>query len=174
MADIRYVSYGDTKNRITMGSNDIIDTIDIGTRMMISNRIVYRITNMNDFEQNGRATGDKGAITVLVLQTALIKEDDKENNIAYNKLSVEEIETNEIEGKDSICLGEKNTYSIDYSGEVKYLIDNENATITCVGNKCYIKVENNMDLIGESILLIARDKNTSQTIDMKTIMIRGN
>lgn len=176
MADIRYVSYGDTKNRITFGSNPIIDTIDIGTRMMISNRIVYRVTNINDFEQNGRATGDKGAITVLVLQTAIIKEDDLENNIAYNKLSIEEPDINEIEGKDSINLGEKNTYSIDYNNEVKYSIDNniDEITLTQAGSKCYIKVSNDISLIGESILLTVKDKDTDQTIDMKTIIIRGN
>ena len=176
LQDIRYVSYGDAKNRVVFGSNIITNTIDVGTRMMISNRVVYRITNINDFEQNGKATGDKGAVTVLILQTAIIKEDDLENNIAYNKLSIEEPDINEIEGKDSINLGEKNTYSIDYNNEVEYSIDTniDEITLTQTGNKCYIKVSNDMNLIGESILLIVKDKDTDQTIDMKTIIIRGN
>lgn len=176
LQDIRYVSYGDAKNRVVFGSNIITNTIDVGTRMMISNRVVYRITNINDFEQNGKATGDKGAVTVLILQTAIIKEDDLKNNIAYNKLSIEETDINEIEGKDSINLGEKNTYSIDYNNEVKYSIDTNinEITLTQAGSKCYIKVSNDISLIGESILLIVKDKNTDQTIDMKTIIIRGN
>ena len=166
----------EAKNRVVFGSNQITNTINIGTRMMISNRVVYRITNINDFEQNGKATGDKGAVTVLILETAIIKEDDLENNIAYNKLSIEEPDINEIEGKDSINLGEKNTYSIDYNNEVKYSIDTniDEITLTQTGNKCYIKVSNDMNLIGESILLIVKDKDTDQTIDMKTIIIRGN
>lgn len=175
MADVRYMSYGDTKNRITYGRSDVIDTIEIGTRIMISNRIVYRVTNLNDFEQNGRYTGDRGASTVLVLQTAIIKEDDLENNIAYNSISNAEIEAKEIEGKNSINIGDRNTYSIEYQGNIEYILDGDsNVTLSQTGNKCYVKVPNNIDLIGETVLLIARDKDTEDTINMKTIMIRGN
>lgn len=175
MADVRYISYGDTKNRITYGRSDVIDTIEIGTRMMISNRIVYRVTNLNDFEQNGKSTGDRGASTALVLQTAIIKEDDLENNIAYNSVSNAEIEAREIEGKNSINIGDRNTYSIEYEGDIEYILDGDSSVVLSqTGNKCYIKAPNNIDLIGESVLLIARDRATEDTINMKTIVIRGN
>lgn len=175
MADMIYTSTGDAKNRVSFGSNPITRTIDVGTRMMISHKTVYRVTNLTDFEYNSRIN-EIGLITALILQTAMIYEDDKENNIAYNNISNKN-HAGKIIGEDEIYLCEKNEYSIeDYEGQIEYRLDFDyvNTKIISQGNnKCMVYHNDSMNEVGSSILLIAKDKETQETIDMKSILVRG-
>lgn len=175
MADMIYTSTGDAKNRVSFGSNPITRTIDVGTRMMISHKTVYRVTNLTDFEYNSKIN-EIGLITALILQTAMIHEDDKENNIAYNNISKKD-HIGKIIGEDEIYLCEKNEYSIeDYNGQIEYRLDFDyvNTKIISQGNnKCMVYHNDSMNEVGSSILLIAKDKETQETVDMKSILVRG-
>lgn len=174
LADMVYTSTGDAKNRVSFGSNPITRNIDIGTRMMISHKTVYRVTNLTDFEYNSR-TGENGLITALLLQTNMITEDDKENNIAYNIISKNE-NISKIKGEDEIYLYDENKYEVEYEGEIEFKLDFDyvNTVIVSQGNnKCTVRHNDSMDDLGSTVLLIARDRNTQETIDIKNILVRG-
>lgn len=174
MSDKVYTSMGDAKNRVSFGSNPITRTIDVGTRMMISNKTVYRVTNLTDFEYNSRI-GENGLITTLLLQTNIIKEDDEENNIAYNVISKAE-NISVIKGEDSIYLYGENKYEVEYDGEVEFVLDLDYVNTTIISqenNKCTLRHNDSMDDLGSHVLLIAKDKNTQETIDIKNILVRG-
>lgn len=174
MSDMVYTSMGDAKNRISFGSNPITRSIDIGTRMMISHKTVYRVTNLTDFEYNSNI-GENGLITALLLQTNIIKEDDKENNIAYNIVSKNE-NVSKIKGENEIYLCGENKYEVEYEGEIEFRLDFNyvNTVIISQGNnKCIVRHNDSMDDLGSTVLLIAKDKNTQETIDIKNILVRG-
>lgn len=173
LADMVYTSMGDAKNRVYFGTNPITRTIDVGTRMMISNKTVYRVTNLTDFEYNSN-TGDNGLISAIILQTSILKEDDVENNIAYNDISKND--ASKIKGEDVIYLYDENKYEIEYEGEVEFRLDFDyvNTVIISQGNnKCIVRHNDSMEDLGSTVLLIAKDKNTQETIDIKNILVRG-
>lgn len=173
LADMVYTSMGDAKNRVYFGTNPITRTIDVGTRMMISNKTVYRVTNLTDFEYNSN-TGDNGLISAIILQTNILKEDDVKKNIAYNDISKND--ASKIKGEDVIYLYDENKYEVEYEGEVEFRLDFDyvNTVIVSQGNnKCIVKHNDSMDDLGSTVLLIARDKNTQETIDIKNILVRG-
>lgn len=176
--DNRYISYGDAKRFLFYGSNPITRTLGVGSRVMITRNTVFRITHINDFEYNGRFTGADGLIKSLVLQTLLISEDDTDNKIAFNieEKSNEIKDKNKIQGDKYIYLGEKNKYSIEYDGEIEFSFDyfyNDIAIIKQENNSCVIEQANSFNLVGENVMLIAKDKKTNETIDMLVITIRG-
>lgn len=178
LADIRHTSYGDSKNRIHFGSNPITRTIDVGTRIMLTGKTTYRVTNLTDFEYNGKSIGSPGLCSALVLQTTMLGEDDVENNIAYNPISKVEDETvvNKILGKTEIYLGEQNKYSINYDKEVEFSLDFAYANVEIVNqgnNECVLRHNMEMNDIGITVMLIAKDKETKETLDTKNILIRG-
>lgn len=173
MSDRVYTSTGDAKNRVYFGTNLITRTIDVGTRMMITNKTVYRVTNLTDFEYNSN-TGDNGLISAIILQTNMLKEDDVENNIAYNEVSKNDV--SKIKGEDEIYLYDENEYEVEYEGEVEFILDFDyvNTVIISQGNnKCIVRHNDSMSDVGSNVSLIARDKNTQETIDTKIILVRG-
>ena len=173
MADMVYTSMGDSKNRVYFGTNPITRTIDVGTRMMISNKTVYRVTNLTDFEYNSN-TGDNGLISAIILQTNILKEDDVENNIAYNDISKNDV--SKIKGENEIYLYDENEYEVEYEGEVEFMLDFDyvNTVIISQGNnKCIVRHNDLMNDVGSNVSLIAIDKNTQDTIDTKIILVRG-
>lgn len=142
---------------------------------MLTNKTTFRVTHINDFEYNGRHTGAYGIIKALVLQTTLLEEDDLDNNTAWNEKSYIDIQDEgEVFGDERIQLGEKSIYSIDTEiSNVEWKLDNpyEFITLTQNGKTCEIQVSGNFRYYGETILLIAIDKDTQKTIDTKTIKI---
>lgn len=175
LADTKYTSMGDAKNRVSFGSNPITRTINVGTRIMITNKLLYRVTNLTDFEYNGE-TGANGIISPLLLQTLGVSQDDFENNIAYNPESNLKNATSKIKGSEDIYLCSENKYTIDYDGEVEFVLDFDYVNILIASqsdNQCVVRHDSNMDDLGNTVLLIARDKNTKETIDMINILVRG-
>lgn len=174
--DGKYISFADAKRQMWYGSNPISRIINIGDRVMLTNKTTFRVTHINDFEYNGRYTGAYGLIKALVLQTTLVNEDDLENNAAWNKKASLDIQDKDkIFGEEIIQLGEKNTYSIDTNVDVEFKLDNpyEFATLTQNGNTCEIQVSSNFRYYGESIMILAINKDTQETINTKIIKIGG-
>ena len=173
----RYVDVGDAKRHIFIGSNPITRTLDTGTRVMLTRKTVFRITHINDFEFNGRFSGADGLIKALTQQTVRILEDDCENKIAFNTVSEKKPEKNDdVMGLDYIYLGEENEYSINSDEEVEFILDTSypNTDIIKQGNnKCTIRQSSGIESIGDNIMLIARNKETKETIDMFIVTVRG-
>lgn len=179
LQDIRYTSTGDSKASISYGSNEITKTIDVGTRVMFTNKTTFRLTNINDYEYNGAYTGSDGLIKSLVLQTALLNNDDIENNIAWNPDSIpnELPQDNKINGEKFIYMGAKNKYSIVYTNnQIEWLLDNNYVFCNIISqndNECVLESKPLANYVGASVNLIARDRITKNVIDMKTVMVRG-
>lgn len=177
--DIRYTSAGDSKRMITFGTNPISNNIDIGTRVMFTNKTTFRVTNLNDYEFNGSYTGSNGLLKALCLQTALIGEDDLENNTAWNPESTPEDipEDNKIKGDKFIYMGAKNKYNIVYANnQIEWLLDNQYVFCNVISqsdNSCALESKPLANYVGANVILIARDKISKKVIDMKTIMVRG-
>ena len=174
LADNVYTSVEDGKISIFYGENPITKSIKLNTRIMISNRLVLRVTNINDYEfkSNHNATS---AIKTLLLQTAATEKDDFENNIAWN----EESENKSIDdsvlkivGDKKVMLGSKKTYKssreVDYrhweiecDPQLRKVIDFK----TIAGDKyCEIKFPSNVQYVGETIRLKMFVSNVLQDI----------
>ena len=81
LADNKYTSQEDGKVSIYYGENPITKGININTRIMIGNRLVFRVTNINAYEFSSNHNG-QCALKSMLLQTTLIDKDDLNNNIA--------------------------------------------------------------------------------------------
>ncbi len=179
MADNKYTSVADTKRQLYYANNYITKTIDIDTRIMLTNKTVFRVTSINDFEYNGRETGADGLIKAICLQDALISKDDTINNIAYNELSENDnviIPFDKIIGDEFINLGEENEYIIDYRRDVEWLLDKQYRFCNIINQNektCTLQSDTLAKYSGLEILLLAKDKETNETIDTKKITIRG-
>ncbi|MCI9976456.1 hypothetical protein JY742_10015 [Clostridioides difficile] len=179
MADNKYTSVADTKRQLYYANNYITKTIDIDTRIMLTNKTVFRVTSINDFEYNGRETGADGLIKAICLQDALISKDDTINNIAWNDLSENDnaiIPFDKIIGDEFINLGEENEYTIDYMRDVEWLLDKQYRFCNIINQNektCTLQSDTLAKYSGLEILLLAKDKETNETIDTKKITIRG-
>ena len=164
LADNKYTSQEDGKVSIMYGENPITKSIHIDTRIMIGNRLTFRITNINDYEFRSNHEG-QCAIKSMLLQTTLIDKDDLENNIAWNEESkIEEIDTNtlNIVGDKKAMLGSKKIYKcskeVDYkhweiecSSELRQSIKFETPG---GGDKhCEIKFPSSVKFVGETVKL---------------------
>ena len=97
--------------------------------------------------------------------------------MAYNKFRDPDSNgDSRINGDTFIFLGETNEYSIDYSSDVEFMLDATYTDIVLVdngNNTCEVTKQIDFDDIGNSFMLIAKDKNTGNTIDMINIVVRG-
>ena len=175
--EMKYMSELNGKRNIFVGGNPITRSIPIGSRIMVTQDMVYRIAHINDFEYPRRKDMTPGLIKWLVSQTVLLNEDDVENDVAYNKFRDPDSNGNSrINGDTFIFLGETNEYSIDYSGDVEFMLDATYTDIVLVdngNNTCEVTKQIDFDDIGNSFMLIAKDKSTGDTIDMINIVVRG-
>ena len=162
--DGKYISYADAKRHLWFGSNPVSRLIEIGDRVMLTNKTVFRVTHVNNFEYNGRYTGAYGLIKALVLQTTLLNEDDLKENAAWNEKSYTDVQDpDEIFGQSIINLGETATYSIQTDVEnVELKLDNpyEFVTFKSEGKKCEITATSNFRFYGNSIMILAINKDT--------------
>ena len=164
LADNKYTSQEDGKVSIYYGENPITKEVHINTRIMIGNRLVFRITNINDYEFRSNHNG-QCAIKSMLLQTTIVDKDDIENNIAWNEDSeIQEIDntTPKIVGDKKAMLGSKKVYKcskdvegksweIECSPELREVIVFET---TDDGNKhCEIKFPTSVKFVGESVIL---------------------
>lgn len=162
LADNKYTSQEDGKVSVYYGENPITKGIKINTRIMVANRLVFRITNINDYEFRANHNG-QCAIKSMLLQTTVIDKDDLENNIAWNNDNeLQEVEEDilKIIGSNKAMLGSKKVYKCSKD------IDNKTWEIECneeLKNTLTLKIdeEGNLEVryptssrfVGESILL---------------------
>ena len=164
LADNKYTSQEDGKVSIYYGENPITKGIHINTRIMIGNRLTFRMTNINDYEFRSNHNG-QCAIKSMLLQTTIVDKDDIENNIAWNDDSeIQEIDNTipKIVGDKKAMLGSKKVYKcskdvegksweIECSPELREVIVFET---TDDGNKhCEIKFPTSVKFVGESVIL---------------------
>lgn len=170
---------------ITYGSNPITRTIELNNRIMLTGKTVFRITHINDFEYNGAYTGAIGIIKALVLQTALIKEDDIENNIAWNASSEAEeqpdLDSPKIVGDNVVMIGNKRKYDCSNDAESRsWELECSNKELKKYiefepfgfGNKWVtIKFPSMVQFVGETVDLKLYVSN--KLVDTMTIEIKG-
>ena len=164
LADNKYTSQEDGKISIYYGENPITKSIHINTRVMISNKVVFRVTNINDYEFRSNPNG-QCAIKSLLLQTTLLDKDDLENNIAWNEESKgneSNTSTINIVGDKKVMLGSKKTYTcskdVDYkhweiecNSRLKQFVDFKTPG---GGDKhCEIKFPSSVEFTGEIVKL---------------------
>lgn len=164
LADNKYTSQEDGKVSIYYGENPITKGIHINTRIMIGNRLTFRMTNINDYEFRSNHNG-QCAIKSMLLQTTIVDKDDMENNIAWNEDSeIQEIDNTipKIVGDKKAMLGSKKIYKcskdvegksweIECSPELRNTIVFE--TPDDVNGYCEIKFPTSVKFVGESVIL---------------------
>ncbi|MGL5348272.1 MAG: hypothetical protein ACRDA3_13055 [Peptostreptococcaceae bacterium] len=159
MADTKHTSIPDSKREIKFGINYVTKNVQLDTRFMLTNRTVFRITHLNDFEHNDGETGSQGIATAIGLQTTLVTEDDVINNIAYNPHIVEssnEDHVGVINGAEEIAIGTRNKYSSKRNGYLEWQLDKEYSFVTVKKNddsSCNVKVVNNARYVGKEFTL---------------------
>ena len=163
LADNKYTSQEDGKVSIYYGENPITKGISVNTRIMIGNRLVFRVTNINDYEFRSNHNG-QCAIKSMLLQTTLVDKDDLNSNIAWNEESeIKEIDTDipKIVGDKKAMLGSKKIYKcskeidnkhweIECSPELNQVIDFK---VFDENDYCEIKFPTSVRFVGESIKL---------------------
>lgn len=166
-----YTSRQDAKRDVWYGSNEITNSIDIKTRLMLTRKTVFEVTHVNDFEY-------PGLIKVLVNQVESFDTDDKDNNVAWNPDDKDNSfeTTHKIQGNKFIYQGGKNTYKIDGLSTIEWLLKESSEYVTLINNSdgtCTIQASSLSQSIGTKVILIARDKSSSVVVDSLTITIRG-
>ena len=165
LADNKYTSQEDGKVSVYYGENPITKGIHIDTRIMIGNRLIFRITNINDYEFRANHNS-QCAIKSILLQTTLLDKDDLENNIAWNEESKEiesDKDTISIVGDKKVMLGSKKIYTCSKDVNYKHWeIECDNSKLKQFidfktpggGDKhCEIKFPSNVEFIGEIVKL---------------------
>lgn len=176
LADGVNITTEDAKRQIWYGNNPVTRLLKVGTRVMLTHNTVFRITHINDFEFVGEETGSDGIIKALVLQTGVLKEDDLENNIAYNdyeeNTNVDNSQDNEIIGSDTIYIGSCKEYRINKKRILFELEESPYAKVEQIDSStCRIKVTSLSKYIGKYITLVAKDVNDNNIITKKKILI---
>lgn len=166
-----YTTRQDTKRDVWYGSNEITNSIDIKTRLMLTRKTVFEVTHVNDFEY-------PGLIKVLVNQVESFDTDDNDNNVAWNPDDKDNSfeTTHKIQGNKFIYQGGKNTYKIDGLSTIEWLLKESSEYVTLINNSdgtCTIQASSLSQSIGTKVILIARDKSSSVVVDSLTITIRG-
>lgn len=166
-----YTTRQDAKRDVWYGSNEITNSIDIKTRLMLTRKTVFEVTHVNDFEY-------PGLIKVLVNQVESFDTDDKDNNVAWNPDDKDNSfeTTHKIQGNKFIYQGGKNTYKIDGLSTIEWLLKESSEYVTLINNSdgtCTIQASSLSQSIGTKVILIARDKSSSVVVDSLTITIRG-
>lgn len=166
-----YTTRQDAKRDVWYGSNEITNSIDIKTRLMLTRQTVFEVTHVNDFEY-------PGLIKVLVNQVEGFDTDDEDNNVAWNPNDKDNSfeTTHKIQGDKFIHQGGKNTYKIEESNVIEWLLKESSEYMTLTNNSdgtCTVQASSLSQSIGTKVTLIARDKSSSVVVDSLTITIRG-
>lgn len=158
LQDIVYTSVPDGKRSITYSTNEITKNIGLGHRFLINYQKAYRITHLQNFEYQDHYGIGNGVSTCIAVYTSLREDDNKEENLAYNK----DTGTN-IVSEDKLVVGSSITYEVDIDEckwQVEYVSDKDSyVNISTVDSKCKVSLDMNFDLIGEKFKLKALSLN---------------
>lgn len=153
MADKVQMSNADGKRKVVIPDNEHTKNINIGYRLMITNDTVFEITHMDNFTR-------PGIKDCIISQVFTISRDDKENNLAYNKVN-EKKDNSAILGSDVIYIGGKEVYTVNYdkvkeNDVVRWsVISNDNCVVLDTSyNGCRIICKDDISYIGEVVRVI--------------------
>lgn len=169
LADGKYLSRADAKRNIKFGSSPVTRNIDLGHRIMLTNKTVFRFTHIDNFSY-------EGLIACIAIQTALVPQDDTESNIAYNPSIIEDESqdipsSSSIDGEEYIYLGSEEAYCID-APNITWELNDDICKVKSVENGvCRIYATKDSKYIGHTVTLYA--KNGNNTVAMKDITIKG-
>ena len=173
MADLRYISYGDSKCKFVFGKNDITKGIDVGDRFIVNHDVTYRVTNKVDYEYNGYTISEDGIINCILLQVPRVADDNLSDNIAYNDFSKK---IDELFIGNEICyIGEENEYIFNSQNEILFNLESDTEDIYIIkqeNNKCILYCKFDLNLIGKIVKLNVLDKENN-VIGSKNILIKG-
>lgn len=171
LADGVYLSRADAKRNIKFGSNPVTRSIDIGNRIMLTKKTVFKITHIDNFSYNG-------LVACIVGQVALTPKDDLENNIAYNPNSEKEdldhpVDEVVIYGSDEIYLGGEEDYYTNHDDNVEWEVKDDSGCFSFNINKGILRLStgSNSKLIGNSCEIFV--KIDGQIVASKKITIIG-
>ena len=154
LQDIVYTSVPDGKRSITYSTNEITKNIGLGHRFLINYQKAYRITHLQNFEYQDHYDIGNGISTCIAVYTSLRKDDNEEENLAYNK----DTGTN-IVSEDKLVVGSSITYEVDIDEckwQVEYMSDKESyVNVSTVDKRCKVLLDMNFDLVGEKFKLKA-------------------
>lgn len=176
MQDIVYTSIPDAKRSVSFGVNYITKNIDLGQRLMINKKGVYKVTHLDDFQYNASYINHDGIASAIVVHTAISVKDDLENNVADNDDSID-IEQLYIDGSDNVIPSGKFKYKLSQSKytdwEIEYIGNNKNyITLSRSGDDCILEVRKDMDLIGNEFKLISLNNANIMQAE-KLIKVKG-
>lgn len=171
MADSKYTSTEDGKRNILMADNDFTRDIIVDSRIMLTNKTVYRVTHINNFTM-------PGIRNLTVVQTVLRDEDDLENNIAWNENQEEEIVTNELSilGDDTVMVGSTKTYKSskpDKNHSFKIKQPCNYAKGVMVDNEFKVTITSDVKVTGEKLTIQLYDLSNGAIWLEKVVSIRG-
>lgn len=171
MADLRYVSYGDSKCKFIIGKNPITKNIDVGDRFLVNHDVPYRVTNKVDYEYNGFTVSEDGIMNFILLQVPRLPKDNLIENIAYNDFGKEVDEL--FIGNDICYIGEENEYIFDSEQQISFELNynSEDIYIMSENNKCILHCKYDLNLIGKVVKLTVKKDNVE--ITSKQILIKG-
>ena len=154
------------KYSIQIAENEITNTINVGTRFAIRERM-FEVTIVDDFTI-------KNVRTLTVVETVTNSLDDLENNIAWNENADKEKIDNpnlKIVGSDFIYVGGTAEYECSNIIEWELERTEKAKIISSEIGKCKIKCGTSSDYVGEKIILYATDERGN--MKEKIIYIRG-
>ena len=158
LQDIVYTSVPDGKRSITYSTNEITKNIGLGHRFLINYQKAYRITHLQNFEYQDHYDIGNGISTCIAVYTSLRKDDNEEENLAYNK----DTGTN-IVSEDKLVVGSSITYEVDIDEckwQVEYMSDKDSyVNVSTVDKRCKVLLDMNFDLVGEKFKLKALSLN---------------
>ena len=165
-----YTTSANAKRDIWYGSNEITNSIDIKTRLMLTRNTVFDVSHVNDFEY-------PGLIKALVNQTVLFDTDEINDNAARNSEVKEyDLIANKIQGNKFIYQGGKCTYKVEDSSLIEWYLEEPSEYMTLINNSdmtCTLLASPLSQSIGTKVTLIARCKSSKVIVDSLTITIRG-
>ena len=172
MADGIYTSRPDAKRNVTMGDNPITRLVELGTRIMLTNLTVFRVTHIDDFSHNGIKT-------MIIYQTTLIPEDNLKDNVAYNPPHLSPSYKGQLlQCDDVIYLGEdlEITINEEYEGEVEWSCISKNTSGALIykdGKKAILRAISDSRHIGQEIVVDVYDLDNYEVLDTKIITVKG-
>lgn len=184
--DYKYMTVGDAKRNVYVGSNPITLSMQPGFRIILGYNDVFKITHVNDFEFTRKRDKGVGLLKFLMLETTFLAEDNIEDMVAYNPIGKQVDEesatfktqsiSSPIKGEKIIYVGQTNKYTIKYNGNIKFELDAKYYNTVLVDNgdnSCSIQQKFDYDEVGRVISLIAKDKETNATIDILNVVVKG-
>ena len=168
LKELTNLSVSSAKYSVMIAENEITNTLNVGSRFIISGR-AFEISLIDDITV-------KNVRTFTICETVTNSKDDLENDVAHNENSEQkENETSnlKIKGSNKILIGDTLEYELlgsigwDLKQEIKGV-----KIVSASSGRCSLKCASDSGLIGKTVTLLAYDYG-GNIIDEKEIIIKG-